>query len=92
MPLKVRKIRITSSVSSPVAKPAEMVNLFYPDGVVDIEFDGEFKAMSKNYQNKNKSRTNEPSLKDPPAPSSSLEYNEAGFFDEQGEEILKIKQ
>ncbi|OMJ13153.1 hypothetical protein AYI70_g8679 [Smittium culicis] len=80
---------ISSSGSSPVAKPAEMVNLFYPGGVVDTEFDDEFKAMSKNYQNKNKLRTIEPSSTDPPASSSSSEYSEADFFDEKGAEILK---
>ncbi|OMJ14508.1 hypothetical protein AYI70_g7827, partial [Smittium culicis] len=80
---------ISSFGSSPVAKPAEMVNIFYPGGVVDTEFDDEFKAMSKNYQQKNRMRTIEPSSTDPPAPSSSSEYSEADFFDEKGAEVLK---
>ncbi|OMJ14559.1 hypothetical protein AYI69_g8553 [Smittium culicis] len=59
---------ISSSGSSPVAKPAEIVDLFGPGGVVDIEFGDEFKAMSKNYQQKQKIRTIDPSSTDPPAP------------------------
>ncbi|OMJ13742.1 hypothetical protein AYI69_g8865 [Smittium culicis] len=83
---------ISSSESSPVAKTAEIVNLFGPSGVVDTEFSDEFKAMSKNYQMKNKIRTINPTSTDPPAPSSSSEYSEADYFDEKGAEMLKIKQ
>ncbi|OMJ15147.1 hypothetical protein AYI69_g8297 [Smittium culicis] len=83
---------ISSSGSSPMAKTAEIIDLFGPGGVVDTEFDDEFKAKSKNYQMKQKNRTIEPSPKDPSAPSSSSEYSEADYFDDKGAEMLKIKQ
>ncbi|OMJ13193.1 hypothetical protein AYI69_g9097 [Smittium culicis] len=83
---------ISSSGSSPVAKPAEIVDLFGPNGVVDTEFDDEFKSMSKNYQQKQKIRTIKPTPTDSPAPSSSSEYSEADYFDDKGAEMLKIKQ
>ncbi|OMJ16699.1 hypothetical protein AYI69_g7728 [Smittium culicis] len=62
---------ISSSGSSPVAKPAEIVDLFGPSGVVDTEFGDEFKAMNKKNQQKQKIRTINPSSTDPAAPSSS---------------------
>ncbi|OMJ15170.1 hypothetical protein AYI70_g7440, partial [Smittium culicis] len=81
-----------SSGSSPVAKPSEIVDLFGPGGVVDTEFDDEFKAVRKKYQIKKIFCTIEPSLTSPPAPLSSSEYSDVDFFDDKGAEILKIKQ
>ncbi|OMJ12736.1 hypothetical protein AYI69_g9288 [Smittium culicis] len=87
-----RNTEISSSGSSPVAKPAKIVDLSGPGGIVDTEFSDKLKASSKNYKVKQKNRTVEPSPTDPKAPSSPSEYRETDFFDDKGAEILKIKQ